>query len=199
VKVPHWRLYFVRRLRSAITDRLPEDADWGEVTAAFDMFTLRFPWGALDAAIGQVVPNTLESTAVRINAVLSFWNKLDTLRYIDRRRQVIGLTELVAQASAGLRDLWLDARGTDLKSDLVAALERAATAQPELACERLARHMAMIARTNENVIHKDILTNEMWLRNRLAALTPERLSTLRTGNESAVRRELYKLDAEYSL
>jgi len=191
-----WRLYFVRRLRSAITNLRPKELDWDAVTSTFDDFTLHFSWGALDASIGHIGPNNLALVSRRVHAVLSFWSALDTLRYVNRACETVTLTASVEGAFAGLIELWSDTRSSDLKRDLLAALERAAAASSELVRTRVARRMAAIARKDDRLSRNERLGDEGWLQAWLTTLEEAELEPLKAGDELVMRQELHLLYRE---
>ena len=191
---PRWRLYFVRRLRSAALGALP-DEEWDAFLIAFDAACLKSSWGALDAAIGHVPPNGLQIVSARIRAVCSFWGGLDTVRYLDSARRVVSLSELLAAEFSGLLQMWSDSEVTteDIPSALSRALEQAKLAQKDEVAARLARQLANVSSMSANIEQKGKLGDESWLRNWLSTLDDERLESLRAGDQAALRRDQTKL------
>jgi len=61
-ETPRWRLYFVNKLASAITDKLESDK-WDAARHDFEAHTIKSSWGALDWAIEHSSPNSLAAVS----------------------------------------------------------------------------------------------------------------------------------------
>jgi hypothetical protein len=196
-EIPHWRLYFGRLLAAAINEAL----DWQnheEVKADFEAFTLQFSWGALDAAVEHVVPNSIANVSRRINAVLLNWESLDSLRYIDRELQPVDLTQVMSNHFTDLLDMWLEQRSGDVWSDLRSAVDVMPKNSPDKILDRVSATLLKYAQIDQRIRNPNHLRDPDWLKERILKLDPSTYNTLTTGYVPDLLRILYILDDSIS-
>jgi hypothetical protein len=195
--VTQWRLYFLRMLASGICEEL-QWRDYKAVMAAFETFALGYPWGALDAAVEHVVPNSIPVVERRIEAVLSFWDSLDTIRYLDRTLQPVTLGDLMMTHYHPLLDAWLDARTGDIRVDLQRAVDAMSQASPAVARDKVIDAMMDLAASDRSIQHLDRFQDRNWLAREVDMLDPDEFSGLTGGHSADIRETLYGIDASIS-
>lgn len=188
-----WRLYFVQILAGEICEAL----DWkdsAQISAEFEAFTLTWPWGALDAAVEHVVPNSAPAVIRRLEAVLGFWDPLSALRYIDRAREPVSLDTVMTNHYTGLLDMWLPSRSGSIRQDLRDAIEIMRHASPEDVHRKVIEALARAARKEKRIRHAEVLSNPDWLSRVTAGLDPNVYQGLTAGHVADLLRTLFILD-----
>ena len=191
--IEHWRLYFVQKLASAVTDNLDASA-WDDARAAFEAHTLQYPWGALAGALDHASPNTLDAVERRLGGVLSFWDQLATVRYLDNKRQLLDLDALIRQHCSDFVSLWLPMSTGRVKDDVSAALKTARSASSEAVNAAVAGRLAHLAATSDRVKNRTRLGDQREIGRLLASLDVADRRELETGYGPALRRQLYIWD-----
>jgi hypothetical protein len=131
---------------------------------------LRPTWiGALWYALRE--PPTRERAASRIDALLSRWNDLATLRYHHRELHSQRLEELVELSFGRFLQLW--AADGELRTRLQSASIRALSASDEEARERLAVLLGKIAANNRRVVAPERFRDKEWLVAQLLTIPPD--------------------------
>ncbi len=175
----------------AIIDAL-EWSDAAAVRRAFENHVQFFPWGALASVLGHWYPNSVERVSRRIKHLLSFWEALDTLRYVDRGpiRQLT-LSELVQNHYGGLVRNWCERPTGDVKADLAAVLARLTAASGAEVRQRVASALVATARSDRRTRNVPTLTDPSWVAERVAALEPSTIQDLETAYEPRLLRQLF--------
>jgi hypothetical protein len=181
---PAWRLYMV----SSVMDGLYEAMDWQDafqVRDAYEAFCRETAWGALYFAIEPTGPVSAARTALRLQAVLRFWELLQAPRYHFRRLNVLlTLEELMVASCDWAMDAWCPVGDAAVRTRLELAAERMAQATREDCMEAILREMPRAFMYAPDLKHRDVLAEPAFLRKRLATLDPasfEHVSGARTG------------------
>lgn len=191
---PYWRLHMV----SGVLQGVYEAVDFQNVLQirdAYEAFAREMAWGALLFAIEPTGPESAGRTALRLQAVLHFWETLQSVRYVFKRLDtVLTLEGLMLVSNDWAMDAWCPTGETSVKGRLEAAALRMARATKEDSIEAILRQVPRALASARGLKRRDILTDPAFLRQRLATLEPayfDRVSGARTAN---VLELLYDLD-----
>ncbi len=196
---PAWRLYML----SDVTDGLCEALDWKNVYPAGDAYeaTAReTAWGALYFVFARIAPKSAEKTALRLQAMLRFWESLQSVRYLFTSPNVpISLEQLLVAAVNWAMDAWCPVGEASVRARLETAAARMAHATREDCIEAILRQMPRAFSSATDLKHRAVLADPAFLRQRLAMLVPasfERVSGACTGELMA---QLYDWDYQLGL
>jgi hypothetical protein len=177
--------------------------DWQNafsVSDAYEAFCRETAWGALYFVTAQDAPRGSERTAVRLKALLTFWEPLETVRYLFRRLDVVlTLEELMVASCDWAMDAWCPEGGATVRARLEQAAERMARATKEECTEAILREMPRAFRYAPDLKHRDALVEPAFLRERLAALEPVRFERLSGAHTGELMGQLYDWDRELGL
>ena len=191
---PRWRLYFVERLATAVREAAEWD-DPGAIRSAFERHVQAFPWGALSTALNHGYPNSIDRVSERITSLLSFWEVLDRLRYVDRGPvRVVHLAEVVSGNFRGLIDMWCDQQTGNVRSDLANAVVAMKRASRSEVSARLVRALAAVARSDRRTRDWPTLVNPESIAKKIGTIEAEILLDLETGYEPYLLRQLFILE-----
>lgn len=189
-----WRVYFTRALGSAIHKAL-KWRDHERVAADFEDATTRFSWGALDAAVGHLFPNSLPVVSRRLKAVLGFWEPLDTLQYIGRDAQLpLSLAELLRSHYEPLIEAWLGRPASDVRSDLGEVVARMESASAEDVRDKVTEALLDLAQTDTRIKNREALRSRARTAAMLETLEPREYDNLTGLYVPALNQILYGFD-----
>jgi len=192
-EVAQWRIYFVRLFAGAICQSL----DWQnyeQVNVDFETHTLKFSWGALDALIEHVVPNSINNVSRRIEAVLLFWEPLSTLSYLDKNLQPVNLEQLLSTHFGHLLEMWGVHRSDDIRLDLKKTIDVMRKASPGVVQDKVVACLLSLSQVDTRIKHPEQFRNQVWLNEELAKLEQPAYENLTTGYPPDLLRTLYILD-----
>jgi hypothetical protein len=119
--VPRWHLHHL----DSFWCEIPTVEDRNEIrwpmVKAYEAFVQGYPWGALVIAVTRPLANPIPVAIRRIEALLSFWEPLDTIRYVSYDLYPVSLTDFVMRHYRELVVMWVDRPTGDAKTDLRAA------------------------------------------------------------------------------
>ncbi len=187
---PRWFFYLVDYLRMEV--RPPSRPPRSIFQPQFEAFVCRYPWGALSVAIEEW-DASIHLVAQRLEAVLSFWEQLDTLRY--RRIRQMTLADLMFVFYEGTIRMWVDAPAGSVKDALRAASKQMRTASEGEIHTRMIRHLHEVADTDPNLKHREWLKSPGLIEAevlRMKETNPERYESLSTARQ--VPQYLLKLE-----
>ncbi|MBK9266055.1 MAG: hypothetical protein IPM54_40505 [Polyangiaceae bacterium] len=191
---PHWFFYLVDFLlmEASASSSLPREVFRPNCEA----FACRYPWGALAIAITPW-ETTIARMSQRLEAVLSFWEQLDTLRYLRIRQYT--LTSLMHYYYEGTIRMWVDTPAGSVKDVLRAAMERMRNASEDEIHARMMRRLHEVADSDPELKHREWLKSPGLLEAELTRTNADpacynELSTGITGSYSDILRDL---DAQY--
>ncbi|MBK9266078.1 MAG: hypothetical protein IPM54_40620 [Polyangiaceae bacterium] len=152
---PCWFFYLMDELRMEV--RPSSGPQYAVFQSKFDAFSCRYPWGALAVATSPT-ESTIDLVSRRLEAVLSFWEQLDTLRYLRIRQ--FTLASLMHFLYEGTIRMWVDAPAGSVKDVLRAAIERMRNASEDEIQTRLMRRLHEFADTEPELKHREWLKSQ---------------------------------------
>jgi hypothetical protein len=179
------RIYLVPELHDAIQQAL----DWADsetVRSAFGATIRDTCWGKLVLGVLYRRPDSVASLQTRIDSLLSCWDILAQLRYVDFDSTPVSLSDLVKSRFEGLLAMWLPQSSGDVRRDLQAAMAALKAADTDTRLNRAARRLAQLAAINKRIRAKDKLTDLNFLRSELAQLGPQQRETIEAGSSEAL-------------
>ncbi len=195
-KKPHWHFYHLKLLDAEASPGGPARALFD---AAYEDFVRRYPWGALALIIDRRTNTTVDLVARRLEAVLSFWEQLDTLRYIDLHLKKLDLAALITFYTHEFVLAWADAPiGRPVKEVLRETMERMRNASEDEIQKRMMRRLHEVIDTDPNLKHREWLKSSGVLEADLASTretNPDLCEYMKTGEY--VSHYLAKLDKKY--
>ncbi|HEX8436342.1 hypothetical protein [Archangium sp.] len=193
---PSWRLYMV----SDVMNGLWEALDWPntyEVDERYEAFCRETAWGALYFAIAQGAPMSAERTAQRLQAVLRFWEPLQSVRYLFRTLEAsLTLEELMEASCAWAMDAWCPEGEGSVLARLERAVERMARATREDSLEAIFREMPRALAYARDLKHRKVLADPTFQRERFATLDPRAFDRVSSACTSGLLEKLYDWDHE---
>jgi hypothetical protein len=182
---PAWRLYMVSKVLSGLYEAMAWQ-NGSEVRRAYEEFCRKTAWGALYFALSHGAPMSAERVALRLKAVLRFWEPLDSVRYLFKTLNVVHtLEELMVASCDWAMDAWCPVGEASVRVRLEEAAERMAQATREDCIAAILREMPRAFAYAQNLKHRDVLADPAFLHQRLATLEPalfERMSAACTSD-----------------
>ncbi|KFA90352.1 hypothetical protein Q664_28920 [Archangium violaceum Cb vi76] len=180
---PAWRLYMVSHVMGALA---PEGFKPFPVRHDYEAFFRETAWGALFFATTHMGAVSAERTARRLQAVLRFWEPLQSARYLFKKLGGAQTLEEVMRASCDwAMDAWCPLGDDAVRERLVVAAERMARATREDCIEAIFRQMPRALAHAGKLKHRQTLADLAFQRERLASLDSwsfERVSGACTGH-----------------
>lgn len=118
-RTPRWFFYLVDEMHMLANPGTPEARKLFQ--PKFEAFACRYPWGALSRAISGG-ETTIPVVAQRLEGVVTFWEQLDTVRYLRIRKYT--LDELMHQFYYGVLNMWVGGRHKPMRDSLRAAIDQ---------------------------------------------------------------------------
>ncbi|WNG55166.1 hypothetical protein F0U59_10540 [Archangium gephyra] len=167
---PAWRLYLV----SDVMSGLREAVNWQNTLLmrdAYEDFCLETAWGALHFALAQMGPVSAQRTAKRLQAVLRFWEPLQSARYLFKKLGTAQTLEEVMVASCDwAMDAWCPVGDDSVRERLATAAERMARASREDCIEAIFREMPRALAHVGKLKHRSVVADPNFQRERLDTL-----------------------------
>jgi hypothetical protein len=163
----------------------------------FEAFACRYPWGALSVAISPW-DSSIHLVTQRLEAVLSFWEKLDTLRYLRLRQYT--LTELMLFFYEATIRMWVDAPTGTVRDMLRATIERMRNASEDEIAARMMRQFYQVADTDPKLTHREWLKSPGVIEAELVRIKqtwPAMIENLKTDSMGAQSGFLSELEKKY--
>ncbi len=129
------------------------------VKAAYEALACRYPWGALNALIRHTLYNTIPTVSRRLETLLSFWEQLDSVRYLDLILCLTTLADVVRFHCPGIVTMWVDTPTGDIRKDLATAIEQMRRASNDEIYARLLRHLRYMVLANKKYNHPEWLVS----------------------------------------
>ncbi|WP_239470303.1 hypothetical protein [Archangium violaceum] len=193
---PVWRLHLISRVMEGLYEAL----DWQSpipVRDAYEEFCRETAWGALYFAISPTAPKSAERTALRLQAVLRFWEPLQSARYLfSSPRAALTLEELMRASCDWAMDAWCPEGEDSVRARLESAAARMARATREDSIEAILREMPRALVHARDLKHRDVVGDPLLLRERLAALDPRAFDRVSGACTSDVLALLYAWDRQ---
>lgn len=197
---PQWHFYFLPSFWIDISNVLNLNyEDTARFKETFEAFACRYPWGALAVAVKHQIPNTIPMVVRRVAALLSFWDQLDTVRYVNHTCLPVSLAEWIAFEFQGEIATWVDLPTGNPRTDLQTAIDQMRQASEEEIRDRLMRRLHALIDTEPKLKHREWLKTPGLLERELALRATsgrEWVDDLTTGNWGCLRGFLICLDRE---
>jgi hypothetical protein len=158
-KQERWYFYLVDSLLCEMLDAFKyEYSERSAIDADFEAFMCRYPWGALSLAVRRPLYNTIPVVSQRAEAILLFWEKLDTVRYVNISSSFGTLTHLMAFYFGGHIGMWVDTPTGDVRTDLRTAIDTMRRASDDEIYARLLQRLRHTANTRPDLKHREWVT-----------------------------------------
>ena len=155
-KQERWYFYLVDSLLCEMLDAFKyEYSERSAIDADFEAFMCRYPWGALSLAINRPLYNTIAAVSQRLEGVLSWWEKLDTVRYVNISSSFGTLTHLMGFHGEGPIAMWVDAPTGDVRMDIRAAIDTMRRASADEIHARILRRLHALAPIEQELPHRE--------------------------------------------
>jgi len=193
---PRWYFYLIDELRMEL--RWPSRPPREIFQPQFETFARRYPWGALSVAINTGGITSIDIVTQRLEGVLSFWEKLDTLRYLDLHFRELSLANLMVVFYEGTIRMWVDDPRGSVQDVLPAVVERMRNASEDEIQMRMMRRLHEVADTDP------VLKQREWLKSsgvieedlaRMKEMNPDWYEDMKTGRWYS--EYLVKLEKKY--
>lgn len=193
---PAWRLYMVSNVRSGLWEALDYPSGY-EVDDLFEAFCRETAWGALYFMCSHSAPQSAERMALRLQALLRFWEPLQSVRYLFRTpTDALSLDELMTAACAWAMDAWCPVGDASVRSRLAVAAERMARATREDSIAAILREMPRALSYARGLKHRDVVGDPVLQRQRIDSLTPKAFERVSGACTSEVLGLLYAWDRQ---
>ncbi|HYO57121.1 hypothetical protein [Archangium sp.] len=199
-QLPAWRLYMVSEVMMSLYD--VDEKNHRHLGNLYETSFRETAWGALYFALSGRAPESAERIALRLQAVLRFWDSLQHGRYLHKKLNTfMSLEELMTDACGWAMDAWCPEGGTSVRSRFSVASERMAQATREDCVEAILRQLPRILSfvDRNKINHPHVVMDSTAWREHLATLDAsefERISSVRPG---AVLGRLYVWDKELDI
>lgn len=193
---PAWRLYMV----SNVVDGLCEALDWRnsfQVGDEYEAFCHDTAWGALYFTLAQTAPMSAERVALRLQALLRFWEPLQSARYLYKKlNTVLALEELMVSACDWAMGAWCPEGAESVRMCLGIAAERMAGATREDSIRAILRQMPRALVHAGDLKHRHVLADPALLRQRLETLEPAAFEHMSAACTADLLEHLYDWDRQ---
>jgi hypothetical protein len=193
---PAWRLYML----SKVLGGLRRGLNWQDLSAARELHETSYretAWGALGFAILQNAPMDKEHMALRLQAVLRFWEPLQSVRYLHGSPDArLTLEELMMTACDWLLPAWCPESTGSIPMRLEMAAERMLRATREDSIEAILRQLPRTLPFARGLAHPEVLGNPHRWREHLATLAPDSFTRLSAASPAELLEHLYDWDRQ---
>lgn len=170
---PAWRLYLLSRVMTGLYEAT-DFQNTLQVRDAYEAFCRESAWGALYFAITHPSPVSAEHTALRLQALLRFWEPLQSARYLfTSPSTALTLEDLISDACSWTMEAWCPGEEGAVHDRLELAAERLARATRDDSIEAVLRQLPRALATASGLKHRELLSEPAFQRRRLATLSVE--------------------------
>ncbi|HEX8818789.1 MAG TPA: hypothetical protein VF794_02590 [Archangium sp.] len=197
---PAWRLYMVSELIMSLCE--VDEKNHRHLDNMYETSFRETAWGALYFALSGRAPDSAARTALRLEAVVRFWDSLQHGRYLHQKLNTfLNLDELLTTACGWAMDAWCPKGEDSVRSRLAMASESMARATRADCVEAILRQLPHILpfADRQKLNHPEVVTDPTAWRDHLASLDAaafERISAVRPG---WVLQRLYQWDRQLDL
>ncbi|WP_257457487.1 hypothetical protein [Archangium lipolyticum] len=193
---PAWRLYMMSNVMNGLSEDM-EGQDAFVARDAYEAFFRETAWGALYFAIDSDAPRSAELMALRLRAVLRFWETLQSVRYLFKTLgALLTLEELMLAARDWAMDAWCPEEGASVRMRLETATERMARATREDSIEAVLRQLPRVLTFARDLKHQQVLADPAFQRERLATLDPRTFERVSGACTSDLLGQVYAWDRQ---
>lgn len=185
---------------SQVMNGLSEAMEWQNSFSARDAYETFFretAWGALYFAISPDAPRSAELTALRLQAVLRFWEPLQSARYLFKSLgEALSLEDLMMASCSWAMDAWCPGGEATVRTRLQAAADRMARASREDSLEAILRQLPQALISARGLKHRSVVEEPSFQRHRIAALEPREFERISGACTSDLLALLYAWDRQ---
>lgn len=193
---PAWRLYMIGNA----ADGLHEALDWQnsrQVGDAFEEYCREAAWGALYFAIAHEAPMNTMRVALRLRAVLRFWDGLQSVRYLFSTPEApLSLEELMSASNGWALEAWSPGGENSLRTRLEMSAARMGSATREDCTEIILQQMPRALALASGLKHRAVLMDPAFQRQRLSALDEASFAPISSAWPSMLIRQLHIWDRQ---
>ncbi|OJH41483.1 hypothetical protein BON30_11565 [Cystobacter ferrugineus] len=193
---PVWRLYMLADVLGGLYEAL----SWHNVFPArdaYEAFCRETAWGALYFATSPTGPVSAERTALRLRALLRFWEPLQSARYLFKSlEEVLTLEELMRASCDWAMEAWCPGEEGSVLVRLESAAKRMARATREDSLEAILRQMPQALSLAGDLKHRDVVADPAFQRERLTALDPVSFEHVSGACTADLLEKLYDWDRQ---
>ncbi|WNG28514.1 hypothetical protein F0U62_34310 [Cystobacter fuscus] len=195
---PAWRLYMVSHVMTALSEA-PEWQNPYPVRNAYEAFFRQTAWGALFFATTHLGPVSAQRTASRLQALLCFWEPLQSARYLfSSPNATHSLEELMVESCGWAMNAWCPMLESSVRARMEIASERMARATREDCIEAILRQMPRALSSARGLKHPRVLADPSFQRERLGTLEPASFEYVSGACTADLLEKLYEWDRELS-
>lgn len=179
--VPRWHLHHLIHFWAEIPLVDDRRETYLAMFNVYETFVQRHPWGALVIAMTRPLDNPIPVVTRRFEALLSFWEPLDTIRYVAHDLRPVSLTDFVMGLYRGTLVMWVDKPTGDVKADLRTAITNMPKASEDEIHGRILRSAHWFVETWPHLKHRQWLKSPGLLERELERVRredPERYADL---------------------
>lgn len=196
---PAWRLHMMANVLSSLYEAADPQKTI-QARDAYEEFCRATAWGSLYFTIAPTGPVSAERTCRRLQALLPFWEPLQSVRYLFKSvNAVLTLEELLSTTCDWAMDAWYPVGEGSVRTRLELAAERMGRATQEDCIEAVLRQMPRALQHAQGVKHRDVLADPEFLRQRLASLPPDAFEHVSAGWTAALIRQLHVWDRQLGM
>lgn len=196
---PAWRLHMVSSVMAGVYEAL-DYQNALQVRNAYELFCRETAWGALYFAIARIAPKSAHFTALRLQAVLHFWDALQSARYLFSSPSApLTLDELMLTACDWAMEAWCPMGESTVRARLEVATERMSRATKEESIEAILRQMPRALPFARDLKHRSVLEDPAILRKHLTTLDPKSFERVSGACTSDLLEFLYDWDHELGM
>jgi hypothetical protein len=193
---PHWRVHLFVEVFTRLGECVPEE-ERQRTEEAFESFCLSTPWGALYHAVSPPPPRSAERMAGRLASVLRFWEVLQGPRYAFWSfDDDYTLDELMDDIWRKTLEAWCPGGPASVREHLALTVERMARATREDCLEAVLRLIPVLVEVDNDLKHREALSDTGFLRERILALPPKRFESLSSAYTYTVAVQLAAWDRQ---
>ena len=134
--------------------------------------------------------------ANKLAAMLRFWDVLQGPRYAFWLGKKYTLEELMEDLYRKTLEAWCPNGPASVREHLTLTVERMAHATPEYCLEAVLRVMPAAVEVCTDLKHREVLSDQGFLRERLSALPQKKFESLSSAYKYALTQQLYAWDRE---
>jgi hypothetical protein len=145
-----------------------------QVRDAYEAFCRESAWGALYFAVTHPGPASAERTALRLQALLRFWEPLQSVRYrFTAPNAALTLEDLIMAACPWALEAWAPHEEASVHARLELAVERLTRATRDDSVEAALRQLPRALAAANGLKHRELLSEPAFQRMHLAMLSAE--------------------------
>lgn len=199
-ELPAWRLYMLSEVIMSMCE--VDEKNHRHLSHLYETTFRETAWGALYFALSGHAPESAERMALRLQAVVRFWDSLHHGRYLHKKLNTfMTLDELMTNACGWAMDAWSPEGGASVRSRFAVASERMARATKEDCVEAILRRLPRILSfaDRNKLNHPDVVMDPSAWREHLSTLEAAEFDRISGVSPGAVLGRLYRWDKQLEL